>query len=55
MNSDSQDTTLRFDQPYPGLRPFTNNEAELFHGRAQHVIGMLRRLEKARFSCRRWR
>ena len=36
-------------QPYPGLRPFTRFEAPIFHGRAQHVVDMLTRLEKTRF------
>jgi pentatricopeptide repeat protein len=35
--------------PYPGLRPFGTEEAEIFFGREEHVDDLLLRLEKKRF------
>jgi ABC-type nitrate/sulfonate/bicarbonate transport system ATPase subunit len=35
--------------PYPGLRPFTFEEAHLFFGREQQVFEMLKLLEHQRF------
>ena len=39
--------TLR--PPYPGLRPFEADEADLFFGREQHVDALLERLSGSRF------
>src|SRR6188768_1140109 len=35
--------------PYPGLRPFEADEADLFFGREQHVDALLERLSGSRF------
>src|SRR5262249_15575905 len=35
--------------PYPGLRTFETEEAEIFFGREQHVDDLLVRLERKRF------
>ncbi len=35
--------------PYPGLRPFRQDEAELFFGRGEQVEAMLTKLETHRF------
>ncbi len=35
--------------PYPGLRPFRREEADLFFGRGQQIDDMLTRLEEKRF------
>ena len=35
--------------PYPGLRPYLRDEAELFFGRADQINRMLARLEDHRF------
>ena len=34
------------DQPYPGLRPFRENEQRLFFGRDRQIKEILQRLEK---------
>ena len=36
-------------QPYPGLRPYQQNESELFFGRTEHINKMLGRLEDSQF------
>ena len=36
-------------QPYPGLRPFEPDEADLFFGREQHVDALLARLSASHF------
>jgi hypothetical protein len=41
--------TSHLTQPYPGLRPFLQTEAELFFGRADEINRMLARLEEHRF------
>ncbi len=43
MSSAPQKSNLT--QPYPGLRPFLQTEAELFFGRADQIKRMLERLE----------
>ena len=35
--------------PYPGLRPFEPDEAEIFFGREQHIDDLLVRLQRQRF------
>ena len=35
--------------PYPGLRPFHDDEADIFFGRESHTDDLLRKLEGARF------
>ena len=35
--------------PYPGLRPFRHDEADLFFGREEQVDQLLARLESCRF------
>ncbi len=35
--------------PYPGLRPFRQDESELFFGREEHVFGILEKLGKSNF------
>ena len=35
--------------PYPGLRPFSSDEAHLFFGRARKIGDMLARLKTQRF------
>src|SRR5262245_21861537 len=35
--------------PYPGIRPFEKNEADLFFGRDEHVDQLLGKLERHRF------
>jgi hypothetical protein len=47
MSSAPQKSNLT--QPYPGLRPFLQTEAELFFGRADQIKRMLERLEENRF------
>ena len=39
--------TLR--SPYPGLRPFDADEADLFFGREEHIFEMFTLLENHRF------
>jgi hypothetical protein len=36
-------------QPYPGLRPFEADEADLFFGRERHVDALLQRLSNSHF------
>src|SRR5262245_8170190 len=36
-------------QPYPGLRPFEADEADLFFGREEHVDALLKRLSSSHF------
>jgi hypothetical protein len=38
------------DQPYPGLRPFRENEQRLFFGRDRQVKEILQRLERSSFA-----
>ncbi len=38
-----------FSSPYPGLRPFEADEADLFFGREEQVDELLRRLHSTRF------
>ena len=40
---------LPLQQPYPGLRPFLQEDAPLFFGRAEEISRMLARLEENRF------
>ena len=35
--------------PYPGLRPFSQDEADIFFGRKKHVTELLTRLDRQRF------
>jgi WD40 repeat protein len=42
-------STTPLAQPYPGLRPFLQSEAELFFGRAEDINRMLACLEERRF------
>jgi WD40 repeat protein len=39
----------KVDGPYPGLRPFRSDEAEIFFGRDEQVDAMLKRLGASRF------
>lgn len=43
------DIRQRHASPYPGLRPFRQDEAELFFGRGEQVEAMLTKLETHRF------
>jgi WD40 repeat protein/energy-coupling factor transporter ATP-binding protein EcfA2 len=45
----SGDIRERHASPYPGLRPFRQDEAELFFGRGEQVEAMLTKLETHRF------
>jgi tetratricopeptide (TPR) repeat protein len=47
MNPTAVNSTLK--QPYPGLRPFQQDEARIFFGRADEINRMLARLEEHRF------
>ncbi len=47
MKGEQESSELRC--PYPGLRPFHFDEADLFFGRAEHVNAMLGKLEDSRF------
>ena len=38
------------DQPYPGLRPFRENEQRLFFGRDRQIKEILQRLERSSFA-----
>jgi energy-coupling factor transporter ATP-binding protein EcfA2 len=49
MSRPSTGTPMQRDCPYPGLRPFDSDEAELFFGRARQIGDMLERLEQHRF------
>ena len=40
------------DFPYPGLRPFQRDEADIFFGREQHTDELLKRLDTSRFLSR---
>jgi len=40
---------LRVASPYPGLRPFRENEAHLFFGREKHIKQLREQLAKKRF------
>jgi len=40
---------LRAASPYPGLRPFRENEAHLFFGREKHIKQLREQLAKKRF------
>lgn len=35
--------------PFPGLRPFTENESDFFFGRGEHIVELLSRLESNHF------
>lgn len=35
--------------PYPGLRPFTRSEGDIFFGRQEHIAQILEKLETSRF------
>lgn len=35
--------------PYPGLRPFQHNEADIFFGREEQIDQLLKKLQKSRF------
>ena len=37
------------DYPYPGLRPYSSHESNIFFGRKKHVTDLLSRLNKQRF------
>lgn len=47
MNALSKHSSIT--QPYPGLRPYQQNESELFFGRTEHINKMLGRLEDSQF------
>jgi uncharacterized RDD family membrane protein YckC/energy-coupling factor transporter ATP-binding protein EcfA2 len=47
MNTSSKLKDLT--QPYPGLRPYLQNESELFFGRSEQINKMLGRLEERHF------
>ena len=38
------------DKPYPGLRPFRENEQRLFFGRDRQIKEILQRLERSSFA-----
>ncbi len=37
--------------PYPGLRPFTREEADVFFGREEHTDQLLEKLSQHRFMA----
>ena len=43
------ETLIQPRQPYPGLRPYLYEEADLFFGRAEQINRMLTRLDDDRF------
>jgi WD40 repeat protein len=49
MNSSFDSDEGFSDLPYPGLRPFVREEADIFFGRNEQVYSLLNKLEKTRF------
>ena len=48
-NVDEQHSSSKHLNPYPGLRPFEEEDSALFFGRVQHISDLLERLRSNRF------
>ena len=48
MNSETPGKT-KLTHPYPGMRPFNNDESDIFFGRGKQIRAMIARLEAYRF------